>query len=101
MSLILFVQDTCPKCRKPIHQATIDLHPTDRDLALQNFTCANCGAVKTKMLSLKPDKPSSQLSASAGSNQLTNDFVSLPSQVRTGKGVRTCSRTAAARNTIR
>jgi hypothetical protein len=63
MSFMLFVDDTCPKCRKPIKQTTIELHPTRRDLALHNFQCADCGPVKTKIISLKPEKPSAELAA--------------------------------------
>jgi hypothetical protein len=63
MSLALFTRDTCPKCHKPIMQAVIEPHPTRRHLALQNFECADCGAVKTKVLSLKPGAPPSELAA--------------------------------------
>jgi len=63
MSLTLFIHDTCPKCHKPIMQAIIEPHPTRRDLALQNFECADCGAVKTKVLSLKSREPSPELAA--------------------------------------
>jgi hypothetical protein len=63
MSLTLFVDDICPKCRKPIKQTTIELHPTDRDLALHNFACVDCGPVKTKIISLKPGKPPPELAA--------------------------------------
>jgi hypothetical protein len=63
MSLILFYNDTCPKCLKPKMRAVIELHPTRRDLALQNFKCANCGAIKTKVISLKPGAPPPELAA--------------------------------------
>jgi hypothetical protein len=63
MSFILFVDETCPKCRKPISQTTIELHPTCRDLALHNFRCADCGPVKTKIISLKPEKRPDELAA--------------------------------------
>jgi hypothetical protein len=48
MSLTLFVDEPCPKCRKPIRQTTIDVHPTNRDLALHIYECADCGPVKLK-----------------------------------------------------
>ncbi len=63
MSLTLFIHDTCPKCHKPTMQAIIEPHPTRRDLALQNFECADCGAVKTKVLSLKSRGRSPELAA--------------------------------------
>ena len=54
MSLTLFIDEPCPKCRKPIRQTTIDVHPTNRDLPLHIYECADCGPVKTKIISLKP-----------------------------------------------
>ena len=63
MSLTLFIDEPCPKCRKPIRQTTIDVHPTNRDLALHIYECADCGPVKTKIISLKPKKPSAKLAA--------------------------------------
>ena len=63
MSMTLFINEICPKCRQPIWQTTIDLHPTDRDLAIHKIVCADCGLVKTKTLSLKPSKPSPELAA--------------------------------------
>jgi hypothetical protein len=47
--------DICPKCRQPTMRSAFEPHPTNRDLALQNFECAKCGPVKTKSISLKPD----------------------------------------------
>jgi hypothetical protein len=63
MSLALFINDSCPNCHKPTMQAVIEPHPTRRDLALENFACADCGPVKTKVLSLKPGTPSPELAA--------------------------------------
>ena len=63
MSLTLFIRNTCPKCYKPIMQAVIEPDPSRRDLALQNFRCADCGPVKTKVLSLKPGEPPPELAA--------------------------------------
>lgn len=54
MSIERFVLDTCPRCYKPIKLATIEPSPARPDLVLHNFTCADCGTVKTKVLSLKP-----------------------------------------------
>ena len=54
MSIDLFLNDTCPKRRNPIRLKTITPHPTRYDLAIHNFECADCGAVKTKILLLKP-----------------------------------------------
>jgi hypothetical protein len=63
MSLNLFFNETCPKCRKPIMQGVVEPHPSRRDVALENFVCADCGPVKTKIISLKPDKSSAGLTA--------------------------------------
>jgi hypothetical protein len=57
MTLTLYFNDDCPKCRRPIMHAMIDPHPTDRDLALQKFHCAGCGPIKVKSISLKSGKP--------------------------------------------
>jgi ssDNA-binding Zn-finger/Zn-ribbon topoisomerase 1 len=50
MSFDLFMNDTCPKCRKPLKPAAIEQHDARRDLAVHKFDCANCGAVKTKIV---------------------------------------------------
>ena len=63
MSLNLFSDEPCPRCRKPIRQTTIELHPTNRALALHNYECAECGPVKTKIISLKPNKTAAELPA--------------------------------------
>jgi hypothetical protein len=54
MSLDLFMNDTCPKCRKPIKLTGVELHPTNRELAVHKFECASCGPVTTKILYRKP-----------------------------------------------
>jgi hypothetical protein len=54
MSIDLSMNDTCPKCRKPIRQTTITPHPSRRDLVIHNFECADCGPVKSRILLLKP-----------------------------------------------
>jgi hypothetical protein len=63
MSLTLFIDDICPKCHQPMMQAIIEPHPSRRDLAFQNFECADCGPVKTKVLYLKPGAPPPELAA--------------------------------------
>ena len=63
MSLTVFVSETCPRCRKPITQAEIEPHPHRADYALQNFQCADCGIVKTKIYALKPPVKSSEVAA--------------------------------------
>lgn len=63
MSLNLFFNETCPKGRKPIMQGVVEPHPSRRDVALENFACADCGPVKTKIISLKPNKPSAERTA--------------------------------------
>jgi ssDNA-binding Zn-finger/Zn-ribbon topoisomerase 1 len=50
MSLDLFMNDTCPKCRKPIKLAGIEQDPTRGDLSVHKFECAHCGCVKAKIL---------------------------------------------------
>jgi hypothetical protein len=65
MPFDLFIDDTCPKCRMPVKRASIERHPFHRDLALQNFKCADCGHVKTKVISLKPGDPPTSPEAAA------------------------------------
>ena len=57
MSLIFNTNDPCPECGKRMTQATIERHPTRNDLAVHSFYCADCGPVKTQIISLKPDEP--------------------------------------------
>ena len=63
MSLNLPYKDTCPRCRKLTMQSVIEAHPRRKDVALQNFRCADCGPVKAIVHSLKPGKPSPDLAA--------------------------------------
>ena len=63
MSFDLFMNDTCPKCRKPIKETTVTPHPTRYDLSIHKFECADCGVVKTKILLLKPDVSRSEVAA--------------------------------------
>jgi hypothetical protein len=56
MSLTLFAVETCPRCRKPVTLSVIEPHPTNRDLAIHNFNCVDCGPVKAKIYSLRPGK---------------------------------------------
>ena len=63
MSLTLFVDDTCPKCRKPVRLAVIEPHPTRRDLAIRNIECPDCGLVKAKTYSLKSGRAVPELAA--------------------------------------
>jgi ssDNA-binding Zn-finger/Zn-ribbon topoisomerase 1 len=57
MSFDLFMNDTCPKCRKPLKPAAVEQHPSRSDLAVHKFECANCGAVQTKTLFRKQGRP--------------------------------------------
>jgi RNase P subunit RPR2 len=50
------MNDVCPKCRKPLKPGVIRPHPIRVDLAVHSFECANCGAVKTKVLFQKQSK---------------------------------------------
>ena len=63
MSLVFQLNDPCPKCGKSLTNAVIERHPTQPDVALHNFTCAACGPVKTKILSLKPPARPSEAAA--------------------------------------
>jgi hypothetical protein len=57
------MNDTCPKCRKPIKATSVTPHPTRRDLAIHDFACADCGVVKTKILFLKQGVAGSEAAA--------------------------------------
>jgi hypothetical protein len=70
MSIDIFMNDTCPKCRKPIRLRSITPHPTRYDLAIHNFECADCGVVKTKTLLVKPGMSRSDAAASASEERL-------------------------------
>jgi RNase P subunit RPR2 len=50
MSIDLFMNDTCPKCRQLLMPAVIDPHPTRRNLSVHKSKCSNCGAVQTSIL---------------------------------------------------
>jgi hypothetical protein len=50
MPFDLFMNDTCPRCRKPIRLTIIEQHPTRADLSVHKFECADCGGVTTKTL---------------------------------------------------
>jgi hypothetical protein len=63
MSFTLFTDEPCPKCLKPIRQSTIELHPSDPSIAFHKYTCADCGLVKTKVISLAPKKPPAEIAA--------------------------------------
>jgi len=54
MSFIVYAENVCPRCRKAIMQSVFERHPSCQDLALHKFICADCGPVKTKIISLKP-----------------------------------------------
>jgi hypothetical protein len=63
MSIDLFMNDTCPKCRKPITRRTVAPHRTRHDLEIHNFECADCGLVKSKILLRKPSGSPSLVTA--------------------------------------
>jgi transposase len=63
MSFDLFMNDTCPRCRRPITLAVIEPHAINRELAVHKFKCSNCGHVTTKTLLRKESKVSSNLAA--------------------------------------
>jgi hypothetical protein len=63
MSLALHITAACPKCHKLTMQSVIEAHPNRRDIAIQEFYCAECGPVKSIVHSLKPGKPSPEVAA--------------------------------------
>jgi hypothetical protein len=63
MSLTLHSNDPCPKCRKGITQSVIEAHPSRYDIAVRNFYCADCGPIKTEVISLKPPARSAEMAA--------------------------------------
>jgi uncharacterized Zn finger protein len=54
MSIALYSTNPCPKCGAVKMRSVIEAHPDRDDLALHNFYCAECGPIKTEVLSLKP-----------------------------------------------
>jgi len=51
------MDDTSPKCRKPLRPAVVKPHTTTRpNFVVHCFECAHCGAVKTKILMRKQGK---------------------------------------------
>jgi hypothetical protein len=56
MSLTLFIDEPCPRCHKAVKLAVIEPHPDRLDLAIHNYHCIDCGPVRAKIISLKPDK---------------------------------------------
>jgi hypothetical protein len=63
MPLRFQLHDPCPKCGKTLVHAVIEAHPTDRNIAIHNLQCGDCGPVKTSVISLKPGKASPQEAA--------------------------------------
>jgi len=63
MPLTVYINDTCPKCRKPIELSYIEAHPSRDDIAVHNFVCGDCGTVKTKIISLRHSKSASEVAA--------------------------------------
>jgi transposase-like protein len=61
MSLSLNYNDPCPRCGKMTVQSEIEPHPSRTDIAIQRFRCADCGPVKTKVLSLLSHKQSTEI----------------------------------------
>jgi ribosomal protein S27AE len=57
MPFIEAFNETCPRCHQPIVTAFFELHPSNPDLALENFECSKCGPVKTKIILLKDAQP--------------------------------------------
>jgi len=53
LTMIFIVDDACPKCRKPVQLATIELHPDRPGLAVHNYQCTDCGPVRARIISLE------------------------------------------------
>jgi hypothetical protein len=56
MSLNLTYNDYCPRCHKLTMQSVIEAHQSRTDIAIQNFYCADCGPLKSVVLTLEPAK---------------------------------------------
>ena len=76
------ISDTCPLCYKSIVLSTIEPSPSRSDCELHNFTCADCGNIKTKVFSLKPSEPSAEPAAYAHSDSSWVTFLASQSTVR-------------------
>jgi hypothetical protein len=63
MSLALHVLNPCTKCGQVKMRSVIEAHASDNSLALHRFYCADCGPVKTEIISLKPPARSSEVAA--------------------------------------
>jgi uncharacterized Zn finger protein len=59
--MLFQVRATCPRCGKPVTLAVVEAHPTRTDIALHSFECMDCGAVRTKAVSLRADKSPPEL----------------------------------------
>ncbi len=63
MSLALHDLNRCTKCGQVKMHSVIEAHPRDNDLALHRFYCADCGPVKTEIISVKPPARSANVAA--------------------------------------
>ena len=81
MSLDLFMNDACPKCRKLIKMTAVEPHPTNHGLAVHKFECASCGPVTSKILYRLPlpEQSPSFLRQRGESAPPVNIFSSEPS----------------------
>jgi DNA-directed RNA polymerase subunit M/transcription elongation factor TFIIS len=55
MTITLPTKVSCPKCGNPIRTVTIEAHRSNKDEAVQEYTCAECGHSETRTISLKPE----------------------------------------------
>jgi C4-type Zn-finger protein len=53
MTFVSSFKETCPLCHRLVTmQSEIEAHPSNPKLALQNFSCPECGPVRTRIHSL-------------------------------------------------
>jgi hypothetical protein len=55
LMLLFQIEETCPRCARPVRLASIDRHPVRTDRALHNFECERCGPVRTREISLSEE----------------------------------------------
>jgi hypothetical protein len=57
------VNETCPRCGKPVSLAIVEPHPTRTDIALHSYECMDCARPRKNASCVAP---SGQVAACAG-----------------------------------